>query len=156
MARQPSCYCGKTPTEASSRGCIYDHMAAAWLPNRCRDEGLAKIFEELANGHNWTYFNYPEVTKELSIAEVSSLAGVGVEIKDGVGVVRTTIDWHLSHCLYTWWKLARVASTGTLMGPKYSNEGHVKHCIQEVWKHLNRSSGLDKLSSITGVYLFPE
>ncbi|KAL7914413.1 hypothetical protein GGI35DRAFT_467519 [Trichoderma velutinum] len=156
MTDRPSCYCGKTPTEAASRGCIYDHMAAAWLPNRCHDEGLVKIFEELADGHNWTYFNYPELTKELSIAEVSSLAGVGVEIKDGVGVVRTTIDWHLSHCLYTWWKLTRVASTGTLMGPKYSNEEHVKHCIHEVWKHLKQLSYLNKLSSITGVYLFPE
>ena len=84
------------------------------------------------------------------------LGAVGIKIGDGVGVVRTTTDWHLSHCLYMWWKLSRTGTTRTIMGPKYSNEGHVKHCITSIWKHLNRLPDLQNVESVTGVYMFPE
>lgn len=70
--------------------------------------------------------------KELCVAEVSSLAGGGIEIMDGAGVIHTTINRHLLHCLYTWGRLTRVASAVTLMGPTYSNKGHVKYCFYKI------------------------
>jgi len=42
-----SCNCGETVSEAISRGCKYDSLAAAWLPDWCRDDELLAEFETL-------------------------------------------------------------------------------------------------------------
>jgi hypothetical protein len=159
-----SCYCGKTPIEAVARGCTYDHLAAAWLPKHCRDDGLLKMFEQIGveNGHNWTYYNYPEMTTELSIEEVS-MRGIifngtddAARILEVAGIVYITTDWHMSHCLYLWWKLSRAMLNGTVMSPRYRDEGHVKHCIAAVWDLFKFMPDPQNVTGITGVFMFPD
>ena len=42
-----SCNCGESVKEAISHGCKYDSLAAAWLPDWCRDDELLAEFEKL-------------------------------------------------------------------------------------------------------------
>lgn len=44
-ARTLSCNCGETVAEARANGCVYDSLAAAWLPPHCRSEAITAEFE---------------------------------------------------------------------------------------------------------------
>lgn len=48
------CYCGTSSTEAKSMGCKYDSLAAAWLPEHCRDDELTAEFDRSGDGPNGT------------------------------------------------------------------------------------------------------
>lgn len=48
------CYCGTSSAEAKSMGCKYDSLAAAWLPEHCRDDELTAEFDHSGDGPNGT------------------------------------------------------------------------------------------------------
>ncbi|KAK3613139.1 hypothetical protein LTR56_028047, partial [Elasticomyces elasticus] len=70
-----------------------------WLPDRCRDDELIDIFTDYGEkqNHNWTFFSYPDATREVTIDEAASLAG---DPYSKAGKIKTTLDWHHAHCIY--------------------------------------------------------
>ncbi|KAF2230170.1 hypothetical protein EV356DRAFT_350064 [Viridothelium virens] len=158
-AADQTCYCGTNPKEAIAKGCLYDHLAAAWLPESCRDEELMRIWDDIGRvgQHNWTYYKYPENTQQLSTEEVSMLGRImdGAP-EDRLAVTSVTTDWHMSHCLYLWWKLVRSPSTGRAMSPRYSDEHHVKHCIHAIVEKLEALPDYHEVTGRTRVWMFPD
>jgi hypothetical protein len=128
--RHDNCYCGNSTTEAISLSCVYDSLAAAWLPPYCTDSALTLEFEH--SGQNadgtWTYWADNEHTRELTRDEVAALA----DFPDKR--MYFDMEWHRMHCLFYWRKLMRVMEgTGAQMvEPSYNSEMHTKHCIEMV------------------------
>jgi hypothetical protein len=121
------CDCGNSIPEALSLNCVYDSLAAAWLPPHCRDGVLTSRFERAGPGPNgsWAYFADPNGTRELSLVEVSEL-GVGRRSFWG------TQKWHLAHCLFYWQKYTRMRVTGVVMERRFDLLAHVQHCTRLV------------------------
>ena len=117
------CDCGSSIAEAKSRGCVWDALAGAWLPARCRDEELTSQFEMRgANGGGWTYYADESRTTQLSPTEVSLLV-------DGPNTTYwVTADWHVEHCLFYWKKKYRRGRTKKLLEARFDNLNHVEHC----------------------------
>ncbi|KAI1503459.1 hypothetical protein F5X99DRAFT_407041 [Biscogniauxia marginata] len=61
-ARLRSCNCDETVEEARANGCIYDSLAAAWLPPHCRSAVITEDFESVGPnepdkwGNTWSYW----------------------------------------------------------------------------------------------------
>lgn len=89
-----SCDCGNSVEEAVGRGCKYDSLAAAWLPEHCRDDQLTAEFETQGPGPNgsWTYWRDSKHTIEISIPEIAAMAG------DRDHLFRMSWDWHRGKC----------------------------------------------------------
>jgi hypothetical protein len=137
-----------------SRGCGYDHILSAWLPPHCHDAELSTLFDEMgtADGHRWVYYDHPNRTRELTKLQVSMKAG----IDPNMGAISVTEDWHMSHCLYMWLRLARKDLTGILMTPRDDDLEHVMHCVNVIWGNLKQISYMQEVVAITGVFMFPE
>jgi hypothetical protein len=123
---EPTCYCGKSVSDALSRGCTYDRLASAWLPKECIDEELSKEFDEAGPGPNgkWDYFVDENGTKTLDVSELGAYAD------SPHARYWTTLEWHITHCFYYWRKQYRSQYTEILMEKRYDNEGHIQHCGQ--------------------------
>lgn len=91
------CDCGSTITEALSKGCKYDSMGAAWLPEYCRDEELTATFEKSGTepDNSWPYYADSNGTQRISIEQIAAL---------GRGSFYATRYWHVTHCLFYWEK----------------------------------------------------
>ncbi|PWY65925.1 hypothetical protein BO83DRAFT_392021 [Aspergillus eucalypticola CBS 122712] len=97
--REPdiSCNCGDTITEALSNNCRYDSLAAAWLPPACRNDDLTTAFEKAGSNHDgsWPYFAEVNMTRPLSLEEVSMLPDTRTGGGEARNVFFTTHRWHL-------------------------------------------------------------
>lgn len=65
--------CGATIAEAEARGCKYEELEAAWLPDHCRNDELSREFSLL--GHKpdgtWDHWNDSKHSQELTVRVVS-------------------------------------------------------------------------------------
>lgn len=119
-----SCDCGRNTTEARARGCKYDSLAAAWLPEHCRDDELTAEFEQAGDGPNgtWEYWADTKHTQPMSLEEIAALA-------DTPGSkFHMSNHWHTVHCIFYWRKEYRARFNGKIVEPRSDNEGHIKHC----------------------------
>ncbi|KAI1203433.1 hypothetical protein F5X97DRAFT_318086 [Nemania serpens] len=118
-----NCLCGHTKDEALSFGCVYDSLAAAWLPRACRDDALTSKFDHAGPGPGgaWNYFLDSNGTVPLSKAEIAELGPQG-------GAFWTTAAWHVAHCVFYWQKYKRMGETGVIMEARFDTLPHVKHC----------------------------
>ncbi|KAI0159056.1 hypothetical protein BJ166DRAFT_529259 [Pestalotiopsis sp. NC0098] len=118
------CYCGTTSTEAIALGCKYDSLAAAWLPDHCRDDELTAEFDRSGDGPNgtWLYFKDTHHTIPISVEEIQWLGDTPDE--------RFHMDysWHEVHCLFYWRKEHRFRLNGKTLDPRSDTEEHIKHC----------------------------
>lgn len=136
------CYCGTTSTEAIAMGCKYDSLAAAWLPDHCRDDELTAEFDRSGDGPNgtvcqskvvstctmtdivlqWLYFKDTHHTIPISVEEIQWLGDTPDE--------RFHMDysWHEVHCLFYWRKEHRFRLNGKTLDPRSDTEEHIKHC----------------------------
>lgn len=154
-----TCYCGKTPEDAIAMGCTYDHLAGAWLPQHCYDEGLVKIFEDPKEVgiHNWTYTIWPDIHNEISIQDVSLRGCIPSETENpDVCAVGITTDWHMTHCLYLWWKLARSQSNGKVASERYRDEHHVRHCVRAMMEKMEDLPEYNVITGRTRVWMFKD
>jgi hypothetical protein len=119
-----SCDCGNSTKEAFALGCKYDSLAAAWLPEHCRDDELTKEFERSGPGVNgqWTYWSDKAHTKEISIEEIAMMAD------DPEQRFYMTGHWHVIHCIFYWRKEHRARFNGKSVEPRSDSEHHIKHC----------------------------
>lgn len=125
------CDCGNSVQEAISKNCIYDSMAAAWLPPYCRDHELTSEFEVSGPGINgsWPYFADAKGTLPISIAEIAILG-------DGEKLFWSSRDWHVAHCLFYWEKYTRMRDTGVVMERRFDRDEHTRHCRRLALKKM--------------------
>lgn len=147
-----SCNCGETITEALSNNCKYDSLAAAWLPPACRNDNLTLAFEKAGSNPDgsWPYFADVNMTRPLSLNEVSMLPVTRAGGGDAKNVFYTTHRWHLVHCMYYWKKMFLSQEMGTTIERRYNNVGHIEHCLRAV---LERKEGLEEVTTGAGVAL---
>ncbi|CAI7574188.1 unnamed protein product [Penicillium glandicola] len=109
------CDCGESVEEAISRGCRFDGLAMAWLPDHCRDDELAEEFNTMGDGSNgtWIYYADREHTIQMGPDEVAALGD------HPEALVHMSVEWHTVHCIFYWRKQFRSDS-----------EHHIKHCGQ--------------------------
>lgn len=121
---QRSCDCGANIAEALILGCKYDSMAAAWLPEHCRDDDLTAEFERSGTGPNgtWQYWSDTKHSQLMSLEEVAALAD-----QPG-GRFHMDNQWHVIHCIFYWMKEHRARFNGKMVEPRSDNEQHIKHC----------------------------
>jgi hypothetical protein len=119
-----SCDCGNSTAEAVVLGCKYDSLAAAWLPEHCRDDELTAEFERSGPGADgkWTYWADSAHTKEISVDEIAKMAG-NQEFR-----FHMSGHWHVLHCIFYWRKEYRARFNGKVVEPRSDNENHIKHC----------------------------
>ncbi len=122
------CSCGASIAEAKTKGCLYDTMAAAWLPPACRDDELSTQFNQAGPGPDgqWYYWADRNQTKQLSLTELSHLADSGEPFF-------TTWDWHVAHCFWRWRKQIRGRDMMAAHLDAGAAYGHIAHC-EEIMK----------------------
>ncbi|EXF81315.1 hypothetical protein CFIO01_00977 [Colletotrichum fioriniae PJ7] len=141
-----SCNCGETIAEARANGCVYDSLAAAWLPPHCRSPELTTEFESLGPnepdtmGNTWGYWHDKNQTHPMTLEEVSQLPEAARHGQHARFF--TTHQWHLVHCVFYWrkmWEAARCsrgvvgASCGKdgmlVIEKRYDTLMHINHCM---------------------------
>lgn len=126
-----SCYCGESTTEARARGCKYDSLCAAWLPDHCRDAELTAEFERSGDGPDgkWLYWADRNHTMPLTVEQVAELGN------DPTATFHMSGQWHVTHCFYLWRLEHRSRFTRHLFVEGRSDtEKHILHC-QHVVHH---------------------
>ena len=98
--RPKQCYCGNSVEEAISLGCRYDSLAAAWLPDYCRDDELSTEFETEGPGPNgtWIYWRDSKHSIEISTDEIAAGGG------DPDALFRMSWDWHKGETAHKLWR----------------------------------------------------
>ncbi|OJJ42284.1 hypothetical protein ASPZODRAFT_147589 [Penicilliopsis zonata CBS 506.65] len=124
--RLEGCQCGNSIAEAMEMGCKYDSLAAAWLPEHCRDDELTAEFERSGDGPNgsWLYYKDTHHTEPMTVEEVAAL-GDQPEAR-----FHMTGQWHKVHCLFYWRKEHRFRFNGKTVEPRSDTEAHIHHCGQ--------------------------
>ncbi|EGO56940.1 hypothetical protein NEUTE1DRAFT_130724 [Neurospora tetrasperma FGSC 2508] len=124
------CSCGSSIREAQSLHCVYDTMAAAWLPPYCRDPELTTIFDRSGPGEGgaWSYYADQNGSVRLSPHQISLLADNHQTNVKGGNVFWATREWHLAHCLFYWQKLVRMRDTNAVMERRFDGWRHARHC----------------------------
>jgi hypothetical protein len=117
------CDCGNSTAEAVALGCKYDSLAAAWLPEHCRDDELTAEFERSGPGVDgkWTYWTDSSHTKEISIEDIAKMGG-SQEFR-----FHMSGHWHVIHCIFYWRKEHRAHFNGKMVEPWSDSEKHIKH-----------------------------
>lgn len=117
------CDCGKDTREARAKGCVYDSLAAAWLPHYCRDDELTAEFDRAGPGPDgaWSYFADEQGTIPMNKSQIAALG-------DTEGAFWCTREWHVAHCLFYWEKYWRMRDTGIVMEKRFDYKEHIHHC----------------------------
>ena len=135
-AHQPiekNCDCGNSTAEATSLGCKYDSLAAAWLPKHCRDDDLTAEFETKGPGPDgsWIYWADSNHTEVVSLEEIAAMAD------NSSARFHMSYDWHVYHCIFYWQKQYRSRFNGITVEPRDDSEEHISHCgmviTNKVW-----------------------
>ncbi|KAF4334293.1 hypothetical protein FBEOM_11878 [Fusarium beomiforme] len=119
------CNCGSSVAEAVEMGCKYDALAAAWLPDQCRDDALTAEFERMGHEKDgkWPYYSDRNLTSKI-LAE-----DLGHKADEPGFLFYSTGEWHMAHCLFYWKKQFRARFNNITVEPRYDNERHIQHCI---------------------------
>ncbi|KAH0837046.1 hypothetical protein FOPE_04850 [Fonsecaea pedrosoi] len=111
--------CGDSVLEAQSRGCHYDVMMGAWLPEECFDREFSESLSPLEDGR---WFWDPNLTKPMSKDELARGEYVSAFSHP---------EFHLRHCTYMFMKLVRAYEKGWKMVDGDSMElKHREHCAR--------------------------
>jgi len=137
------CDCGSSTAEALRLGCKYDSLAAAWLPEHCRDDELTAEFERSGDGPNgtvwnalyslfatwnwlsfsqWIYYADTRHTIQLSLEEIALMAD------DPEARFHMSAHWHKIHCIFYWRKEHRFRFNEKMVEPRSDSEEHIHHC----------------------------
>lgn len=122
-ATESSCDCGETIEEAESKNCIFDALASAWLPPKCRDDHLTAEFNRSGPGDRgaWPYYADENGTIPMTMDEMAQLGGKKV-------YWYSIREWHVYHCNFYWRKYFRIKDTNALMEKRYGGLHHIRHC----------------------------
>ncbi|KAK7995224.1 hypothetical protein PG990_013997 [Apiospora arundinis] len=148
------CWCGTSDEEAVAMGCTWDHIAVDWLPPQCVDRDLVAEFDVAGSGPggNWPY--YVSDTPHRKTSLLTETQRTPVNLSDIDQLARegkdywTTVEWHISHCLFTWRKQVRSAAGGVSVEPWNDKEAHASHCSMYIWNVLRTGRPLDEVSTV--------
>lgn len=116
--------CGTSPGEARMRGCHWDPVSFAWLPERCLDRKLA---HEFLTQTNWTLHADP-LGKTVKTDEEFS--------QDSSPTWLTNAN-HVLHCIYSWKRLHNLLLAGKPYHSGLSLQ-HTHHCSEMLLENLYR------------------
>ncbi|KAK7911875.1 hypothetical protein PG985_014356 [Apiospora marii] len=148
----PPCWCGTSDEEAVAMGCTWDHIAVDWLPTHCVDHELVAEFDVAGSGPAgaWPYY----VSDLHKVALLTETQRTAVNLTDIDELAKegkeywTTVEWHISHCLFTWRKQVRSAGGGVSVEPWNDKEAHASHCSEYIWNVLRTGRPLDEVSTV--------
>lgn len=129
--RNPTiCDCGSSIAEAQSRGCKYDELALAWLPDRCRDESLRVQFVVAGDGPGgrWLHWRYQNKTGLLTDEQVAAFAD------SPGGRLYSPAKWFVAQCIFYWRKQIRAPVSGVIVEPRYNDIGYILKCADVFMK----------------------
>ncbi|KAK8078951.1 hypothetical protein PG994_002758 [Apiospora phragmitis] len=146
------CWCGTSDEEAVAMGCIWDHIAVDWLPPHCVDPALVAEFDVAGSGPAgaWPYY----ISDLQKVALLTETQRTPVNLTDIDRLARegreywTTVEWHISHCLFTWRKQVRSAGGGVSVEPWNDKEAHASHCSEYIWNVVRTGRPLDEVSTV--------
>ena len=134
------CDCGSNIQEALSKKCIYDSLAAAWLPEYCRDDELTREFDHSGPGVDGAWPYYADANGTIPITK-SQVAALG----DGERTFWSSRDFHVAHCVFYWEKYVRMRDTGVVMERRFDRVFHTKHCRRLVLQRMPNHNLLIKI-----------
>lgn len=104
-------------------GCKYDTMAAAWLPDACRDDDLTAQFDLAGTGPHgrWEYWADKNKTQPLSAVELGALGGT-------TKIFYSTWEWHVAHCFWRWRRQIKARKTMAAHMDVLDGYHHIEHC----------------------------
>ncbi|KAK4500957.1 hypothetical protein PRZ48_006763 [Zasmidium cellare] len=107
--------CGSSWQEAAAKGCQYDVMMNEWLPPSCFD---AELTAEFKNITQWPFWTDESATQQLSEEELSRRTEL----------TWTTVEYHYTHCVFTWIKLQRAIEQQRDIESSIAKMAHTQHC----------------------------
>ncbi|KUJ24495.1 uncharacterized protein LY89DRAFT_561115, partial [Mollisia scopiformis] len=116
--------CGESPTEAISKNCVFEVMSFSWLPRVCHDSELEEEFL-MGDWHWWSYKSTGASTGGSYELHEVPLTDVATGLHDGLHV---TWGYHITHCVFMWRKLQRMAVGGGVIDGYIGNTNHTQHC----------------------------
>ena len=108
--------CGNSIPEARGKSCLYDVMAAAWVPEPCYQPAVADRYLAM---HPWKFYADPEGKDEIEIKEVQN--GDYVHMW-------TSNAFHVAYCLYAWERYLVAIDSGLPVNSQASVAHHAAHC----------------------------
>ena len=119
--------CGNDAITARSRGCMFDPISIAWLPESCHDFELTKEFLAVERWHFWTR---PDTSDAMSLANVMQ----------GQHSTLFVSETYLRHrCVFAWRKLHRAVLNSTAVDAYTTGWDGMMEC-EELFK-VGRSDG---------------
>jgi len=121
----PVCGCGSSIPEAIFRGCKFDSLASAWLPEVCRNDELTAKFEQSGPGPNgtWTWFGDRSGEAVLSLEDVAWRAAYD-------GDYWVTHGYQTMRCFMLWERESEVWTSGSQMENRAFD--HIEHCEHDM------------------------
>ena len=120
--------CGSTPSEAKSKGCVFDLMNYAWTPKDCYDGELSQ--ESLRSGP-WNFYLDEAATTPVP-------GGQDLNVLGGLSTVWNGLDFHVAHCVYTWKLLHKSAINGQPLLDALISFNHTVHCSDLIQSYADR------------------
>ncbi|RDA89730.1 hypothetical protein CP533_6853 [Ophiocordyceps camponoti-saundersi (nom. inval.)] len=125
---EPARPCGVDPLTARSKGCLFDPIAMAWLPNQCHDFPLTKEFLE---AEHWQYWTDSGGSRAISLANVYQ----------GLHSVLFVNEVYLRHrCVFAWRKFHRAIINDSAVDGYVTDWDGMLEC-EKVFKGSGESHG---------------
>ncbi|KAK2589588.1 hypothetical protein QQS21_012738, partial [Conoideocrella luteorostrata] len=87
--------CGSDPVTARFRGCMFDPISVAWLPQECHDFDLTREFLELEKAQFWTKAEAGE--QPISLANLMQGRHSSLFVRKSYLQYRCVFAWRKSH-----------------------------------------------------------
>ncbi|KAK5993602.1 hypothetical protein PT974_07036 [Cladobotryum mycophilum] len=114
--------CGNSPEDALARNCRYSIVLHSWLPETCLTDEDMEDEQLMHQGRTWPYTL--DSGKNLTIEELK---------RGDYGHFTTSFYWHVTHCMYVWKRLHRIALDGSRRLDSYTaNFHHTNHCVKMI------------------------
>jgi hypothetical protein len=122
--------CGGNPSDARSKGCVYDVMMQDWVPVPCYDSILTEKY--LAEG-NWTWYGDGDGKTTIPLEEMR---------KGEHGSAWMATSYHKAHCVFSWLKIIRALRNNRGISQELLSYDHVLHCSHGALKESSEDQGL--------------
>lgn len=126
--------CGTNPTEARDRGCLFEPMMSAWIPEQCSLPDVVQEFQDkYGDIHStWPWFWDGEATQEVLEKDFDILRAGNYS-----AIYTTHFPSHDLHCLYGWRKISAARERKLLLSDaKTADPFHGTHCAEYVAKRV--------------------
>ena len=125
--------CGNSSAEAIAKGCTFNLMTFAWLPEACWEHEMTNKWLERTQGE-FQWYADPNGLDELP----QEPHAIGLRDK-----VYASPNWHESHCAFSWRKFHKALVYGGLIDGLISKWVHTMHCTRVLLRNNTRLTHVD-------------